>query len=97
MIQFLYKAKFKKLFLELSYQEKELVILADEEIRDYYVTGKASYGLRIKRLYSDKVEGEVFEARVSSSLRILWTKQKNEIIFALLGTHNDLQRFLKNL
>jgi len=52
--------------------------------------------LRIKKIYDNGSE-KIYEARVSIDLRIVWIKTKEEILFALLGNHEDIKRFIKNL
>lgn len=93
---FRYKKVYLKLFDSLSKSEKELVILADSQIRNYYTTQTAPYGLRVKKLYASGKD-KIFEARVSDKLRILWLEKEGLISFAFLGSHNELKNYIKNL
>jgi hypothetical protein len=93
---FIFKVAFQKAFDKLSEDQQQLTLKALDAIRRYLETGLAAYGLRIKRLY-DGGNAKTFEARVTMDLRILWVQTKDEIVFALLGNHNEVRRFLKNL
>ena len=97
MIHFVYKRDFLKAFDSLSRAEQKLFTIADEEIRSYCEGRRASFGLRIRKLYENRKNGQVFEARASRALRILWTKQENQITFVILGNHNIVKNYLKNL
>lgn len=94
-MNFLYKKAFLKRFDRFSPAEKELIIAADKEIRNFYVTRNAAYGLRIKKLYFDG-EDKIFEARVSDKIRIIWIESEDLVTFAVLGSHDEIKRFLKN-
>lgn len=95
-MNFRYKKSYLKSFDNLSSAEKELVIASDKEIRNYYTHRNAPYGLRIKKLYSDK-ESKIFEARVSDKIRVLWAESKDIVSFVLLGNHDEIKRDLKGL
>ena len=97
MIRFVYKRDFLKTFEFLSKGEQGLVAAADAEIRFYFESRGASAGLRIKKLYEHPKNGQVFEARVSRALRIIWTKREKQIAFVILGNHNVIKNYLKNL
>ncbi|MBI4352318.1 MAG: hypothetical protein HY593_00180 [Candidatus Omnitrophica bacterium] len=96
MIEVIYKKEYLKSFDSLSRREQELVLLADEEIREYCRTGKASYGLRVKKLHHAG-DAQIFEARISLALRILWARERNRVSFILAGDHDAVSRFLRNL
>lgn len=92
----LFKAAFQKAFDALSNEKQTLALKALEAIDLYLKSGQAPYGLRIKKLYESGF-AKTFEARVSIDLRIVWVQTKEEIIFSLMGTHDDVRRFIKNL
>jgi uncharacterized protein YpbB len=96
LIHFLYKRSYLKTFDALTKEERNFVITADDEIRQFYLSQKAAYGLRIKKLYENK-DGQVFEARLSLALRIVWVRKKEEVAFVVVGDHNTVKKFLKNL
>ncbi len=67
-----------------------------EALKAHSQGGSASHGLRVKKLYQGKIS-KVFEAQVSADLRIVWVANEDKIVFALLGNHEDVRRFLRNL
>lgn len=95
-MKFCYKKTYLKRFDRFAYPQKELVISADKEIRNYYVNHCASYGLRIKKLY-DNGKDKVLEARVSADIRILWVESEDSVVFSLLGSHDEVRKYLKDI
>ena len=93
---FRYKKAYLKIFDDFSQSEKELVMSADRQIRHYYTSHTAPYGLRIKKLYSDS-SVNIFEARVSDKIRIIWVHSKDLVSFVFLGSHEEVKRFIKNI
>ena len=91
---FRYKKAYLNRFKHSSAQEKQLIIDADKQIRHYYTTQIASCGLRVKKLY-DNGKDKVFEARVSDKIRIVWVESKELISFAIIGSHNEVRRYIK--
>lgn len=91
-----FKPAFQRAFDQLSQEKQTLAVKALEALRHYFQTGEAGYGLRVKKLYA-KGGRKTFEARVSLDLRILWVQTDEEAVFSLLGDHEEVQRFLKNL
>jgi len=75
--------------------KKELIVSADDEIKQYYSTRIGSYALWIKKLY-ENTEGKIFEARVTDKIRILWVESEVLVSFVALGNHNEIRRYLKN-
>ena len=95
-LRYLFKPTFQKAFERLDAQKQRLTVKALEAIDEYFKTGKSTHGLGIKKLY-DGSQAKTFEARVTIDLRIVWIQTKEEAVFALLGNHNDVRRFIKNL
>lgn len=93
-MDFVYKNKFLKRFDRYSKEEQVLVIAADKEIRQFYQTRLAPYGLRLKKLYDNNRE-KTFEARVSDKIRILWIESGDTIYFDFVGSHDEIQRYIK--
>ena len=83
---------FVKKFDSYQKKEQESIVHAVEQIKVYLETGKASFGLRIKKL-SDKI----FEARINIHLRIVYFRQKDVVKFFGLGTHDDIKQCLKKI
>ena len=91
-----FKSTFQKAFDKLTRGEQQLVLKALEALSLYFQSGQAPYGLHVKKLYAGG-PGKTFEARVSANLRMVWVQTPEEAVFALLGNHDDVQLFLKNL
>ncbi len=94
--RWVFKSAFQKAFDHLPEEKQILVEKALEALAHFFKTGQSPFGLRIKKLYAG-ASGKTFEARVSLDLRLLWVETKEEIIFSLLGDHDEVQRFLKRL
>jgi len=95
-MRYLYKRRFLQAYDSLPEREQELVRAADRSIREYHATRRAPYGLRIKKLYQGRKEA-VFEARPSLALRMVWAEREDIVAFVLLGTHDQVRRYLKGL
>lgn len=95
-MNFRYKDSYLKKFDRFSPQDKELIIECDKQIRGYYTSQSAPYGVRIKKLYSQGKD-KIFEARVSNKIRIVWVEAEDVVIFVLLGNHDDIRNFIKRL
>lgn len=89
-MRFTYKSTYLKAFDRLGPHEQALAIETDLAIKDYIITSKAPFGLRVKSLRPG-----IFEARLNDRLRVIWIKEDTEVIFALLGNHEEVRRFLK--
>lgn len=95
MKKFIYKKEFLRAFDSYKEAEKELIIMAEKQIRHYYLKQAASYGLRIKKLFENN-EGKTFEARVSDKIRLLYVESKELVVFAFLGNHDEVRRYIKS-
>lgn len=95
MKKFLYKKEFLRAFDSYKEAEKELIIMAEKQIRHYYLKQTAPYGLRIKKLFENN-EGKTFEARVSDKIRLLYVESKELVVFAFLGNHDEVRRYIKS-
>ena len=88
--EIVFKRNFRHAYDALSEENKRQV---DESLKDfghYLSTQKAPVGLGLKRL------GEgVYEFRAGLSLRAVYVLGKSEVVLALLGTHDDVRRYLK--
>ncbi len=95
MKKFLYKKEFLRTFASYKEAEKELIIMAEKQIRHYYLKQTAPYGLRIKKLFENS-EGKTFEARVSDKIRLLYVESKELVVFAFLGNHDKVKKYIKS-
>ena len=75
--------------------DQQRVTVAVQEIQRYHRSGVAPYGLRIKHLHASS-QGRIFEARASMALRIVWAHAGDDVIFLLVGTHDEVRRFLRS-
>lgn len=89
-MKYLYKNSFLNAFEKANPFLKNLILQTDKEIKDYLERGKASYGLRIK-----KIGRRSFEGRVSDKVRIVWVKEENLVSFMLVGNHEEVQKYLR--
>jgi hypothetical protein len=94
-MNFCYKNAYFRRFDRFSPPDKDLIISADREIRHYYCSQKTPYGLRIKKVYDDG-QDKIFEARVSDKIRIIWVESIGLVTFAVLGSHDEIKRYLKS-
>src|SRR3989338_11031208 len=95
MKKFIYKKEFLRAFDSYKEAEKELLIMAEKQIRHYYLKQTAPYGLRIKKLFENN-EGKTFEARVSDKIRLLYVESKEIVAFAFLGNHDEVMKYMKS-
>ena len=91
-MRFLYKREFLKRFDSYHQAIQELIIKTDQQIKEYLMTGLAPYGLRVR-----KIGPKTFEARVSDRIRVVWVKEKELVSFVLLGDHDEVRRFIKQI
>ena len=90
-MKFLYKKGYLKTLDKADPILKRLILKTDKEIKDYLETGKAPYGLRIK-----KIGKRSFEGRVSDKVRIIWAANEDLISFVMVGNHEEVQRYLRS-
>lgn len=95
-MQFLYKAAYLKAYDRCTGPQQVLLQKADETIQQYYRTGIAPVGLGVKLLHRRGVE-KVFEGRVNLQFRLLWVERPGRVTFVMIGSHDDVRRFLKAL
>ncbi len=93
---FLYKQRFLKRFDRCSHDDQALVLKTDQEIRSYYATRHALFGLRIKLLYARGAE-KIFEARVTQAIRLVWAEREGLVSFVMVGLHDEVKRYLRSL
>jgi hypothetical protein len=91
-MKFIYKQEFLKTFDKCAKQLQEKILDSIQHVTTFYETQKAAFGLRIK-----KIGPNTFEARVSDKIRIVWIKDSFNIYFSLIGNHNEVRRFIKQL
>ncbi len=95
-MQFIYKERYLKRFDRFSASDQAFILEADRQIRTYYVTRQAPFGLRMKLLYATASD-KIFEARVSRAIRIVWAERGETAVFVLVGLHDEVKRYLRSL
>jgi len=91
-----YKKSYLKDFDSFDPVDQELIVSTVQSIREFLEGGHASKGLGLKKLYNNGQE-QIFEGRVNLSLRIVWVHVGQEVIFIMIGDHNRIRKFLKNI
>lgn len=95
-MRFIYKERYLKQFDCFSHQEQVLIHQTDRHIRAYDATRQAPFGLRLKHLYA-KGSLKILEARVTQAIRVVWVEQEGAVYFGLVGSHDDVKRYLRSL
>ena len=83
---------FRRLFKKLDFHEKEEVKRAISELTAFFDSRIRSEGLGLKRLC-----GDIWEIRSSLKDRILFSFEKNEIFFLMVGDHDEIKKYLKSM
>ena len=86
----LVKEKFLRAYQVLSNEQQHLVDSALKHFESYLKTGIAPMGLGVKHLGS-----HTYEFRAGLSLRVVYVVEGEKVLLALLGTHDEVRRFLK--
>ena len=87
-----YKPSFDKTFKKLDLNRKEKVIQAVSPLVDFFETGKKAKGLGLKHL-----RGNFWEIRADIKDRIIFTLDGDVVAFVIVGSHDEIKRFLKNV
>lgn len=95
-MRFFYKKRYLKRFDRFPRHEQLLILDTDRQIQSYYETRQAPFGLGIKQLYARGAE-KILEARVSYSIRIVLAERADAVSFVLVGTHDEVKRYLRSL
>ena len=88
--QLLLKERFRRAYDRLSPPDRERVKKSLRLLQDYVRTGEAPVGLGLKKLGP-----EVYEFRVGLALRGVYVEEGQDVIVSLLGSHDEVRRFLK--
>ena len=90
-MNFVYKKNYLRAFDKALPGLQHQILQTDKEIKDYLETGRACYGLRIK-----KIGPSSFEGRISDKVRVVWVRKKDLVSFVLVGNHTEVQNYLRN-
>jgi mRNA-degrading endonuclease RelE of RelBE toxin-antitoxin system len=91
-MQYNFKSSFARCFQKLSSQKQELVYEAIKKLKIFHETKQISQGLGLKNLRKN-----FWEIRISLKDRILFSMHDNIISFIMIGNHDEMRRFLKNI
>jgi len=83
-------ARFRRAYARLDEPHRELVHKTLSQLTDYLATGHAPVGLGMTKLGPG-----VFEVRAGLALRIVYIEEGPKAFLALLGNHDEVQRFLR--
>ena len=89
--QIVTEERFERAYRQLSERDQFLVDNALRNFWSYLESRQAAVGLGIKHL-----GGRVYEFRAGLKLRIVYVITENQLILSLLGTHDEVIRFLKS-
>jgi len=91
-MKYLFKPSFTRPFKKLERTKQEQVLAAIEALKIVLDAGQKPEGLGLKRLSKN-----LWEIRSSLKDRILFTFKKDTVTFVLVGSHDDIVKYLKNL
>jgi len=83
---------FERTLGKLSTKDKEKLKKSLHQLNNFLVTGILPKGLGLKKLIDD-----LYELRVDIRLRVILKMEKDTVFLVLVGSHNDIKRYLKNL
>lgn len=89
---FTFQSSFDRCFKKLTPQKQRIVLSAIEELQIFYDTNLLIPGLGLKNLRK-----QYWEIRATLQDRIIFSLKDNTINFVLVGNHEDVRKFLKNL
>ena len=87
-----YKRSFDKTYRKLDHKDRVLTALAVENFLNGLEARKMPAGLGLKRL-----GGDLWEIRADIRIRIALRMSQNNIEFGLVGTHESIKNYLKNV
>ena len=84
------KSRFQRAYDRLSADDQARVKGALRAFHMYLATGQAPVGLGVRKLISG-----VYEFRVGLTLRVVVVEEGEVLALALLGSHDEVHRFLR--
>ena len=87
-----YKSSFDKVFKKLGLNRQEKVIDAISILIDFFENRKKAKGLGLKNLREN-----YWEIRVNVKDRIIFTLEKDKVAFIIVGNHDEIRKFLRNI
>lgn len=90
MIRIVFLRRFDRAMARLPAGERAQAIQAIERLLDHFNGGPKPIGLGLRKL-----RGSFWEIRLSLASRIVFLLERDVAIFALVGNHDEIVRFLK--
>ena len=84
--------RFKKAYGVLPEFRKLNVDRAIVDLERYFATGVAPAGLGLTKLYP-----QIYEIRAGIALRIVYILEEPDVFMVLIGSHDEVRRFLKRV
>ncbi|MCL5985834.1 MAG: hypothetical protein M1371_04620 [Actinobacteria bacterium] len=86
-----FKPSFDKTLRKLDSVRKERVLEAVSHLIDFFETGEKTKGLGLKHLREN-----FWEVRIDIRDRIVFAIEGDTIGFVVVGSHDEIKKFLKN-
>ena len=87
-----YKSSFDKVFKKLGLNRQEKIIDAISILIDFFENRKKTKGLGLKNLREN-----YWEIRVNVKDRIIFTLEKDKVASIIVGNHDEIKKFLRNI
>jgi len=91
-LKYEYKASFDKTFKKLGRERQQGVKKAVSALIDFFESGEKASDLGLKQL-----RGDFWEIRSGIRDRIIFAFNDNVVRFVIIGNHDEIRKFLKNL
>lgn len=83
---------FERSVKKLTREEKRQLAKGLEVFNYFLLTGNAPFGFRYKKIGYNK-----YEFRINIRLRVIVKEEGDVIYLVLVGSHEDIRRYLRNL
>jgi mRNA-degrading endonuclease YafQ of YafQ-DinJ toxin-antitoxin module len=91
-----YKGAFLRSLKRLSSGDRARTEEVVHKTLQLFGTVSLPHGLGLKKLFGRKGFGAVFEARATLWLRVLFAVQEDLVSFLMIGTHDEVRRFIRS-
>jgi mRNA-degrading endonuclease YafQ of YafQ-DinJ toxin-antitoxin module len=91
-MEYEFKPSFDKTFKKLELNSKKKVMHAVSLLIDFFEIGNKAKGLGLKHLRDD-----FWEVRVNIKGRIIFALNEETVSFLIVGSHDEIKRFLKSI
>ena len=91
-MEYNFRSSFDHSYKKLSPSEQDAVDRAIDNLKIFFLHEIKKEGLGLKPLKWD-----FYEIRASKRIRVLFTFQDDTITFVIIGNHDDIRKYLKNL